>query len=95
MKTTQKVKIIHKAYTKAKKRIKLDGRNYYLYEALFRKENNFKHLIPYLKEEYKNIKIILDAKSDMCLVYGSKHIIKLIKEQEKIRAIYGLNERQK
>ena len=80
-----KQKLLKKTYKEAKKTITLGGRKYYLYSALFRTEKNFKNLIPFLKEESKNIKILLDIDSDVCLVYGTKRVLGLLKENKKAK----------
>ena len=74
MKNSEKAKIIHKAYTKAKNKIKIDGKAYYLHFALFRTEKNFRHLMPFKKEDSDEVKIIIDNKSDICLGYASKKL---------------------
>ena len=72
--------IIGNAYKKAKKTIRIDGTMYYLYAALSRTSKNFKHLIPY-NEKHSSIKVFVDLKSDVCPVYGTLRIKKLISKQ--------------
>lgn len=73
--------IVKKAYKTAKKSIEIDRKRYYLYCALSRAEKDFNNLIPLFKEEKNSIKILLDIASDICLVYGSKEILKLLKKE--------------
>ena len=73
---------VSKIYKKAKKTITLNGKKYYLYSATARTEKEFRNLILFLDEKPKEIKILLDINSDVCLAYGSKDILKLLKEQK-------------
>ena len=72
---------VEKAYKTAKKSINIGRKKYYLYCALSRTEKEFSNLIPLLKEEKNSIRILLDIDSDICLVYGSKEVLKLLKKR--------------
>ena len=80
------MKFLHQVYSN----MIIDGKKYSLYCALFRTEKEFIGLIPYYENESDNIKILLDHKSDVCLVYGDKKILTIMKEQEKLLDAKGV-----
>ena len=78
-----KKQIIGKVYKNARKTLTINRKKYHLYCAVFRTEKHFRNLIPFFKDESKEIKVILDNKSDVCLGYGTKKILKLLKDKNR------------